>query len=345
MSRALAPVIPQVLAPHAADSHSLAALAPRFLMWFRLIRRRSENTLRAYQLDLERFLSFADRAGLATPGQVTFRELEMYLGWLQHEHHVRPTTANRHLHCLRSFWRYLVREGLAATNPAADVFMLKTAKRLPKFLTIPEQERALAVLSRDTTLRGQRDRALIATGLFCGLRVAELAALKVSDIDLEAGTLRVVGKGDKEREVPIVPRLGTILRAYLGTTRPALLTRPIGRRAARRVLAGQGRAEPLEGPYVFINASPTNSNRLRRGREALVTRSLFWTIRNKLSVIVGRPVSPHVLRHSFAARLRTNGADLQLIQEALGHANITTTTIYAHISTAKRKAEITRFLE
>jgi len=375
MRGALVPVnTPQRLAPR-ADPHALATLARRFLMWFRLIRQRSENTLRAYQLDLECFLSFADRAGLVAPEQVTFRELEMYLAWLQHERHVKPRTANRHLHCLRSFWRYLVREGLATTNPAADVFMLKTARRLPKFLTIPEQERAIEVLSRDTTLRGQRDHALVATGLFCGLRVAELATLKVSDIDFETGTLRAVGKGDKEREVPIIPRLAAILRAYLGRTRPLLVSRPMGslyrpagqmvwvasywkdgtlkqRRstrtrdeAAARAFLASVAEQPPEAPWVFVNASPKNAHRVRRGGQTLLTRSLFQAIRKKLGIIVGRPMSPHTLRHSFATRLRTNGADLQLIQEALGHADIKTTTIYAHITTATRKAEITRFLE
>jgi site-specific recombinase XerD len=314
-------------------------------MWLKLIRKRSPNTIAAYGHDLRCFLDFADRAALTTPEQVTFRELEMYLGWIQHDRGASARTANRRLHCLRTFWRYLVREGITPSNPAADVFMLATPRRLPKFLTIPEQERALDVLGRDTTLRGQRDLALVAVGLFCGLRVAELASLKVSDIDLDGGTLRVVGKGDKEREVPIVPRLAAILGPYLETTRPALIGRPVWPEGMKRLARRGVGTETLEGPHVFVNAAHRGAWRLTRRGAALETRSIFSTVRHKLSVIVGRPVSPHVLRHSFATRLRTNGADLQLIQEALGHASITTTTIYAHISTSKRKAELARFLE
>lgn len=373
MSRRAAALVPLKSAPLAPAGPALEQCAGRFLAWFRFIRQRSESTLGAYGQDLSTFLTFAREAGLVAPGDVTFRELEVYLGWLQQRRGVKAVTANRHLHCLRSFWRYLVREGLAATNPAADVFMLKRPRRLPKYLTIPEQERVLDVLGRDTSLTGRRDLAMVTTMLFAGLRVEEAARLRVQDVDLEDGTLRVIGKGDKQRELPIVPRLAKILGPYLAEVRPALVSRrmgtvyqPQGRRTTwtaqwsidgRRVfrrglsreeaeaLVAREAPQPPEAPWVFVNASPTNAYRVHRGDAPLLTRSIFARVHRKVAIIVGRSVSPHVLRHSFATRLRTNGADLQLIQEALGHESIMTTTIYAHLATSKRKDELARLLE
>jgi len=170
-----------------------------------------------------------------------------------------------------------------------------------------DERPVIEVLGRDESLIGRRDHCLVCTGLYCGLRVEELATLKVYDVDLEAGVLRVVGKGDKERELYIVPRLAAILRAYLTTTRPLLVTRLMGAvyqgptdrywRAAyvkdgRRVdVSTRGRTEeearaflarvaeqPPEGPYVFVNANARNSHRLHRGGQALATRSLSYVV-------------------------------------------------------------------
>lgn len=360
---------------------TLTVLVPRFLQWLKFVRERSDNTLASYGFDLRRFLEFAAKAGIEYSEQVTFRHVEAYVAWLRYENKSKATTANRHRNALLTFWRYLRREGIVTTDPVADTFPLKQPARLPRYLTIPEQDRVIEVLSRDESLIGRRDYALVATGLFAGLRVEELATLKVHDVDLEAGVLRVVGKGDKERELPIVPRLAVIVRAYLTETRPVLVGRPMGsvyvskdrsvrgrprprhwrarysksggvvRVSTRARTEEEARAylarvaeQPPEAPWVFVNAGLTNGHRLHRGGQALLTRTLFYAIRNKVSAIVGRTISPHVLRHSFASRLRENGAPLELIQEALGHASINTTTIYAHISTAKRKAELAKYL-
>jgi site-specific recombinase XerD len=300
--------------------------------------------------------------------------VETYLGWLIPECGLKTTSANRHRYALWSLFRWLRREGCVAGTPGEDADPLKEPTRLPTYLTIPQQDRVMEVLGRDESLIGRRDHCLVCTGLYCGRRVAELATLKIHDVDLEAGVLRVVGKGDKERELPIVPRLAAILGAYLTVTRPILVNRSMGCvyqgpadrywRAAyvkdgrRRDVSTRTRTEdearaflarvapqPPEGPYVFVNANARGSHRLHRGGQALETRTLFYVVQTKVSVIVGRPVSPHVLRHSFASRLRENGAPLELIEEALGHASINTTMQYAHISTAKRKAELAKFLD
>jgi site-specific recombinase XerD len=355
------------------QGRTLAELVPSFLKWFQFVRRRSDNTVRSYAEDFKTFLQFCAAANLNRPEQVTFRHLEFYLGWLQKERGVSPQTANRHLHAIRSLYRYLVREEIVTTNPGADTFMLPTRKKLPGYLTVPEQERLLTVLAKDHSPRGRRDYALVATALLTGLRCAELAALQIVHVDLAAGHLRVVnGKGGKDRELPVIPRLAAILRGYLEEVRPQLLGRPMGHlhrryrawavtewkdgRGVHHNLGTQSREEaerrradliplPPAPPFVFVNAHRTGSGRRRRAGQAILGRSIFRLVRHVVTPIIGRPVHPHMLRHSFASRLRENGADLQLIQEALGHANINTTTMYAHLTTKRQRQELARLLE
>jgi site-specific recombinase XerD len=362
---------------------TLRDLMPRFLVWFKFIRKRAVLTVESYGFDLGTFLEFCDRAGLTRADQVTFREIELYLAWLCHERRVKPRTANRHLAALRAFWKWLIREGHALGNPVADVAALPTAKRLPSWLPVHEQERILGELGQDVTLRGRRDHAIIATFLLTGLRCSELARLRLDRVDLAAGTLRVVGKGDKERAAVIVPRLARILGDYLAHVRPALLsvrprghlrrqrggggrpgptwqaeytlngrTRSFSTRTSDPVVARARMAERLAGlvvpqtsPYVFLRTHRRGSHFTSRAGLPIAERVVYFIVRRRLSALLGRPVHPHMLRHSFASRLRENGADLQLIQEALGHESISTTTIYAHISSAKQRADVARFLE
>jgi site-specific recombinase XerD len=354
---------------------SLATHAARFLQWFRFVRERSENTVTAYGQDLGSFLRFCAEGGLARPDDVTFRHVELYLGWLRQVKQAKATTANRHLHCLRAFYRYLVREGVTTSNPAADAFSLKTRRRLPTYLTIPEQERVLEALIRDHTPAGQRDLALVAVMLFCGLRVEEVVNLRLEHVDLDGERLRVVqGKGDKDRELPIIPRLRGILAAYLSDGRPRLVSAPTGRvykprarstlwrmqywengrdcdrrtgattEADARCVLARTAPQSTDAGWFFVNANEKHGHRVRRNGEPLLTRSIYALIARKIAPMVGKKLHPHALRHSFASRLRENGADLQLIQEALGHSDIRTTTIYAHITTAKRTQELARLL-
>lgn len=361
---------------------TLRDLTPRFLMWFRFVRERAEHTVTSYGFDLQAFLAFCDRTGLTWPGEITFREVEMFMAWLRHERGLKPTTCNRHLHALRTFWRWLIREGFTLANPAADVESLKTPERLPRFLPVPEQERCLTELAKDGTLLGRRDHALIATLLLCGLRCSEVAGLKVEDVDLEAGMLRVIGKGNKQRPGEIVPRLRRILRDYVATVRPALgAVRPIGhlrrthgRRRKGNVWLAEVRlggersyfsthttdklqarvilADRLNGlrveqrsPYLFLRAHRGGSRFRAKAGLPLVSRAVYRIVRERLSPILGQPIHPHQLRHSFASRMREHDAPVELVMEALGHADIRTTMIYAHISGAKRKRDIERFLE
>jgi site-specific recombinase XerD len=372
-----------IVAPSAPQGPpTLRELAPKFLVWFKFMRERAEHTVTSYGFDLRTFLEFCDRAGLVWSGQVTYRQIEMYLAWLRHERGLKPTSVNRHLHCLRAFWKWLVREGLTPTNPAADVALLKTPGRLPTWLPIYEQELVLTELAKDQTLLGRRDYALIAVLLLCGLRCSEVATLKVEDVDVQAGTFRVVGKGNRQRPGVIIPRLQRILSEYLTTTRPALavcrprahLRRTYGRQrrgrvwsaeiktggrcikfstqTADKVLAGARLAERLAGlevqqpsAYVFLRAHPRGSRFAAKAGRPMVPRAVYRIVRERLSKILGRPLGPHTLRHSMASRMRENGAPLELVQEALGHRDIGTTTIYAHITDAKRKRDIARYLD
>jgi len=171
---------------------------------------------------------------------------------------------------------------------------------------------------------GVRDYALVATALLTGLRCAELANLQLGHLDLEAGVLRVVnGKGRKDRELPVVPRLEVILRRYL---------------AVRATLV------QVPTPYVFLRAKSWRMT--RRGGLPFGPKAIFHRVRIRVREILNRPgIHPHVLRHSFASRLRENGADLQDIQEALGHAQITTTTMYAHLSTRRHREKLAAYLQ
>lgn len=359
----------------AQRGRALADYVPVFLQWFTFVRQRSQNTVLSYGENLKRFLAFCDRATLVRPEDVDFRHIEFYLGWLQQECGLKPRSANHHVHCLRSFWRWMVREGIATTNAAAEVFLLPEVQPLPRYLHIPVQEQWLTILEKNHALVGVRNYALVATALLTGLRNSELSNLQVKHLDLDGGTLRVIeGKGKRDRELPIIPRLEIVLRDYLIRVRPRLLAHPgitidkpnpkrrsyrwyVRQRqpdgkmvtlavatTAQEAHEARGRVAPppADNPYVFVRADRWIH---RRGIEPLGPRSIFMTIRRLAKATLGiDDVSPHMLRHSFAARLRENGADLQDIQEALGHASIRTTTIYTKLATRKQRERLAEYL-
>lgn len=306
----------------------LAEYVPVFLRWFEFVRHRSPNTILSYGENLKRFLEFCDRAALGRPDDVNFRHIEFYLGWLQQEYGLKPRSANHHVHCLRSFYRWMVREGIATSNPATEVFLLPETQPLPRYLHIVDQERWLGLLAQGRTPVAVRNYALVATALLTGLRNSELSNLQVQHVDLDGGTLRVIeGKGKKDRELPLIPRLEGILRDYLTRVRPRILARP---------------GRPAANPYVFVRVDRWVH---RRGTEPLGPRSIFMTIRRLAKSTLGMDdVYPHQLRHSFAARLRERGADLQDIQEALGHASIRTTTIYTKLATRAQRERLAEYL-
>lgn len=298
-----------------------------FIAWLKL--HFSQHTAHAYGQAIKRFTFFAAGRGAAVPDAVDPRIVEDFTSQLRAEGD-SPRTVNHRLAAVKSFFRWLRKNGHAWNDPAGDVNRMRVPRRLPRYLSIADQNKltsALAATSGDTA---RRDEAVIVTALLSGLRVAELAALRVDEVDLDGATLRVVnGKGSKDRELPIVPKLARILRAYL--------------KVRTRLLKGH------DSPWLFVSARAVNAAK-RRGRcprppgEPLGRHAIFLVVKHACQAHLGRDASPHVMRHSFATHLRERGADLQLIQECLGHASIMTTTIYAHLATDRRRQLMAKLL-
>jgi integrase/recombinase XerD len=289
-----------------APARQLTELTLDFLAYLELERGLSRNTLEAYRSDLQQLGEFLDRAGVGPvdvdgpllSGFVT----EMATGTPER----RPAAAatlQRKVACLRSFYRYLRREGIIDTDPTADVRPPRSRAQLPRVLT-RDQVNLLLEQPRGTSPAALRDRALLETMYACGLRASEAIALKVSELDLEAGVLIAHGKGSKERIVPVGSKALETLGVYLRKARPAL----VGLH---------------DEPHVFVNL---------RG-QALSRQGLYKIVqRHARSAGLDTSMSPHTLRHTFATHLLAGGCDLRSLQEMLGHADIGTTQIYTHLS-------------
>lgn len=260
----------------------------------------SAHTLRAYRRDVRRFLRFLESAGVGSWAGVTTPVARHYVAQLT-RHYARTAVA-RHLSALRTLFRFLYREGQVARNPFTLVAAPKLARRLPKVLTREEVAAVLAAPDPTTPL-GMRDRTLLEVLYATGLRVGELVALQPRDI-IPAADLRVLGKGRRERIVLMGRSAREALGRYLDHGRPRLV---------------RGR-DPLA---LFVNArgGPLTD----RGVRVIVDRAIR-------RAAVGRHISPHALRHTFATHLLDGGADLRTVQELLGHADLRTTQIYTHVS-------------
>jgi tyrosine recombinase XerC len=263
----------------------------------------SSHTLRAYRKDiiqLIEFLSASGGPGSNDPGRVTALHLRKFLVHLRGKSY-KATTLSRKLASLRSFYKFLFKEGVIGNNPATVLRSPKRHRILPKFLSLQEVEALLSVIDRDDP-QGCRDRAILETLYSTGVRVSELAGLDVGDIDMFSELIKIRGKGKKERIVPVGNHALEAIKLYLAT-----------------------RAEK-DNPVLFLNK--------RGGR--LTTRSVARVLEKymRLSGIRKRP-SPHTLRHSFATHLLDRGADLRAVQEMLGHASLSSTQVYTHVTTER----------
>jgi integrase/recombinase XerC len=277
--------------------HSVTA----FIDHLRTERQASTHTLRSYEDDLALYSSYlAEIQGpAADPSAVDSIRLRRYSAWLTGRGYASSTVARR-LASLRSFFRFLRREGLVASDPSAGLRNPKQARRLPRLLRVDEVIRLLEGVPVDTA-PGIRDRAMLETLYGGGLRVGELVALNVGDIDDDQGLLRVRGKGRRERLAPIGAMAVDWLKRWMPLRRP---------KAARE-------------PAVFLN---------QRGSR-LSARSVGRLLEGHLlRAGLVDSASPHTLRHSFATHLLDRGADLRSVQELLGHRNLTTTQIYTHVT-------------
>jgi integrase/recombinase XerC len=280
----------------------------QFINYLALERGASPHTCRAYRRDIELFTAFLAEKGIPEEvGKIDHLTIRLYLGHLYRQQQIKRVSIVRKLAALRTFFRYLKREGMIEKNPAKMVAVPKGEKHLPHALTVDEAFAIMEIPDR-TTPRGRRDHAILEFLYSSGLRVGELTALKLHDLDLASGMVRVMGKGSKERLVPVGSKAIAALQQYL---------------QVRGELAVKGVNAP---PYLFLNH--------RGGR--LTARSVARMIKTYLLQrgMITR-VSPHTFRHSFATHLLDAGADLRGIQELLGHASLSTTQKYTHVSSAK----------
>ncbi|QXL85669.1 site-specific tyrosine recombinase XerD [Comamonas sp. NLF-1-9] len=263
------------------------------------------NTLQAYRRDLRALAAWLQEQG-GDLLQATEAQLNGYFA-ARHAR-TRASTANRRLTVFRRFYHWALQQGLVAADPTLRLLAARQPPRLPGTLSQAQVEALLAAPDTATPL-GLRDRAMLELMYASGLRVSELVGLKVFQLGLAEGVVRVLGKGSKERLVPLGELAGDWLQRYLGEAREA-------------ILAGQ------QSQDLFVT---------RRG--GAMTRVMFWVLVKKHAASAGitAPLSPHTLRHAFATHLLNHGADLRVVQLLLGHADIATTTIYTHVARERLK--------
>jgi len=290
--------------PTAAARHAIEV----FVAHVRDERGLSRHTVEAYERDVTQFFTFAARAGRGDPEAVDPRLLRRFLASL-HTRGMTGATLRRKAAALRTCFRYLDRRGLVGADPAADLGTPKVEQRLPVVLKEREVERLLDSASADDDPAGLRDLAVIELLYGTGMRVGELCGLRLADLDMASATVRVMGKGAKERILPFGEPAATALTAWL--------------RDGRRAMAPGGDRPAPGSDALFFN---------RRARPLTPRDARGLLARHRTAAGVPTGTSPHTLRHSFATHLLEGGADLRAVQELLGHAALTTTQTYTHVS-------------
>ena len=270
----------------------------------------SRNTLGAYRQDLTLFARWLKDQGSKLDDTV---EVDLNAYFSARHNDTKATTANRRLTVFKRYFRWALRERFTTADPTLKLQPARQALRVPKTLTEPQVEALLAAPDADTLL-GMRDRTMLELMYASGLRVSELVTLKSLNVSLSENVLRVFGKGGKERLIPFGEVASDWIRRYITSVRPQLL-------------------EGRQTDDLFVT---------HRGPKAgtAMSRVMFWMIVKKYALMAGihSPMSPHTLRHAFATHLLNHGADLRAVQMLLGHADISTTTIYTHVARERLKA-------
>ena len=262
----------------------------------------SKNTIENYSFDIERLCLFLSTNEIeVSPVQIGEETVQQFIYDVSKQ--VNPRSQARIISGLKSFFSYLIFEDYRTDNPLELIETPKTGRKLPDTLSVAEIDRLIAAIDLSTN-EGERNRAMLETLYGCGLRVSELVALKISDLFFEEGFIKITGKGNKQRFVPI----GDLTQKYIQIYQNSIRTHTAIQKGFEDTL--------------FLN---------RRGRQ--LTRAMIFTIIKNLAVKIelNKTISPHTLRHSFATHLLENGADLRSIQLMLGHESITTTEIYVHL--------------
>jgi len=287
-------------------------LIEQFLEHLRYERNVSAHTLRNYSSDLEQFVNFLTADGKRGAPEVSAIDHLTIREWLAslHTDQKKKSSIARKLAALRTFFQFLVREGMLELNPAKLVATPKLEKKLPKHLSIEEAIRFIESPDPETDL-GKRDRAMLELMYATGVRVAELTTLNLPDVDFGNQLVRVTGKRRKQRIVPFGDPAGGAIRSYLDVREKFLFNAPVSKR---------------DEEALFLNYQGTR----------ITTRSVGRMVEKYIRICAGmHNISPHALRHSFATHLLDSGADLRDIQELLGHARLSTTQVYTHVSMEK----------
>jgi integrase/recombinase XerD len=284
-----------------ANRGNAELLVDRFLVHLAVERGSSPNTVRAYSADLQRYLEWAQRAGV-DPIRLNHRQMRRYLAELDQAGYARRTVARR-LSAVRSWFTFLMAEGLTDSDPSSVLITPKLPARLPR-LVPAEAIDALLDAPDEHTPVGMRDRAILELLYASGARVSEVSDLTLDAVDLAQGQIRLTGKGSKERIVPIHRAAASRLRHYLAHGRPELVGRT-----------------PSDAVFLSVRGRPLSADAIRR---------LFKRYLAKAGAATS--LSPHAMRHTFATHLLEGGADLRTVQELLGHVALSTTQIYTHLS-------------
>ncbi len=285
--------------------------ARRYRTYIKVEKRLSENSVEAYMRDLEQFAHFVLVKWDVPPRKVEREMVERYLEWLYDEGREKSSQA-RMLSGIRSFFNYLLLNDEIQSSPAEDISAPKAGRTLPDVLTTDEIDRLITSIEVDT-VKGRRDRAIVEVLYSCGLRVSELITLRVSDLFFGEGYIRVIGKGDKQRLVPISDLARERISLYLDERKAAKSNEEV----------------------LFLN---------NRGKQ--LTRVMIFTILRRAALRAGidKKISPHTLRHSFATHLLEGGAGIRQVQELLGHESILTTEIYTHLEAEHLRSTVEEHL-
>ncbi|MGX4584736.1 site-specific tyrosine recombinase XerD [Paenibacillus chitinolyticus] len=268
----------------------------------------SRNTLESYARDLQQYIEFLEQQNIRTLGKTSKVHVVSYISRLKQLGRA-TATQSRTLVSIRSLYGYMIRCGRMDFDPTRDIENPKQEKKLPQVLTMDEMERLLAAPQTDTS-NGIRDKAMLEVLYATGIRVSELISLDVGDVNTSLGFVRCVGSGAKERIIPLGSMAAKVVDEYVSASRPQLM-----------------KAHKPE-TALFVNHLGTR-----------MTRQGFWKMlkRYAADAEVDKDITPHTLRHSFATHLLENGADLRSVQEMLGHADLSTTQVYTHVTKSKMK--------
>ena len=294
---------------------------------------RSAQTIIEYGYDLASLVCYMDEMKVQSFNNVDSRFLRDFLDWLRLKEEISPVTLNRRLACLRSFFRYLLEEGIIDENPAAAIRKAKQQKTASHTYLIADEAAQLLDQVDGNQRFAKRDLAMIALMLFCGLRISEVASLDIEDIRFREQVLVVHGKGNKIRELPLDPHISQILQDHLaerGKVHSSSKSPDADNRSPMELAKRQLNNQREAGSPLFLSSRHTR----------ITTRAIHMVVQQHVSHIDvenGKHISPHKLRHTFATLLYLNGADINVLRELLGHVDLSTTQIYAAVDQDRKK--------